>query len=133
MVADTKTTRKTFKTKPNRVINTCRKDSPESSCQPPTASPARFILETDKDISLAFRSAQRIARAEANLLGGKIMTFIDVKEPFDCPFHYQHTKKRAWCRANNYGIDAENVDCQKEIPKDCPLRENQIAIQLTSE
>lgn len=43
MVADTKTTRKTFKTKPNRVINTCRKDSPESSCQPPTASPARII------------------------------------------------------------------------------------------
>lgn len=43
MVADTKTTRKTFKPKTNRVINTCRKDSPESSCQPPTASPARFI------------------------------------------------------------------------------------------
>ena len=43
MVADTKTTRKTFKPKTNRVISTCRKDSPESSCQPPTASPARSI------------------------------------------------------------------------------------------
>ncbi|KKL76225.1 hypothetical protein LCGC14_2047030 [marine sediment metagenome] len=43
MVADTKTTRKTFKPKTNRVKIACRKDSPESSCQPPTASPARFI------------------------------------------------------------------------------------------
>jgi hypothetical protein len=63
------------------------------------------------------------------------MLFLDIEEPTDFPFHYQHSKKRAWCRANHYiiDIDTENIDCNKEIPKDCPLRENQIAIQLTSE
>jgi len=61
------------------------------------------------------------------------MIFLDVKEPCDCPFHYQHTKRRAWCRANNYGIDGENIDCSGEIPKDCPLKDNQISIQLKDE
>jgi len=61
------------------------------------------------------------------------MIFLDVKRPVDCPFHYQSTKKQAWCRANNYGIETESIDCNDEIPKDCPLRENQIAIQLKIE
>ncbi len=52
MVADTKTTRKTFKPKTNRVKITCRKDSPESSCQPPTASPARIISLTQGQFAI---------------------------------------------------------------------------------
>uniref|UniRef100_A0A6M3JTK6 Uncharacterized protein n=1 Tax=viral metagenome TaxID=1070528 RepID=A0A6M3JTK6_9ZZZZ len=61
------------------------------------------------------------------------MIFLDVKEPYDCPFHHQHSKRQAWCRINNYGIETENIDCFGEIPKDCPLRENQIALQLLEE
>ena len=52
MVADTKTTRKTFKPITNRVKITCRKDSPESSCQPPTASPARIISLTQSKYTI---------------------------------------------------------------------------------
>ena len=61
------------------------------------------------------------------------MIYLEIEEPYSCPFHHQQTKKRAWCTAVNYGIEAENIDCSGNIPKECPLRENQIVIQLTTE
>jgi hypothetical protein len=73
MVADTKN-RKTFKSQTQSVKITCRKDSPESSCQPPTASPARFISLRVERISVEQKGTQMAKKAK------KIATAEEIKE-----------------------------------------------------